>query len=231
KANSAKQSSTAIGDQAQAMAENSIAMGTKTLALGENATSIGATGDPITTLSLTNDGTNLTSINGIPVDATGTPLDSAGNYDPNNGTITSIAGVPMSDQQDVEDFLTRLMSGANMAAGKNSVSVGVGTFASGDSSIAMGDGVLAGSSAVGIGKNVIASGNSVGIGSNASAATDSSFAGGHGALVPGAADNGVAIRASAEAAHGQIADPGNPSQTIDAAGMGAVAIGNKAHGQ
>ncbi|WP_027962226.1 ESPR-type extended signal peptide-containing protein [Halomonas halodenitrificans] len=230
-ANAALESGTAIGNQAQARAENSIAVGKQTLALGENAISIGANGDPITALDLVDDDTNLTSINGVPVTATGVPLSPDGTYSPaGSNQITEIAGVPV-DEAGVNQFIAALKAGTNLASGDNSLSLGVGTVAAGDSSVALGDRTTAADDAVGIGHKATAAGSAVGIGPGATAAGSNSFAGGNNAKVIGAGSNGVAIGNNSQAGHDSIPDPTTPGQTLDPSGKSAVAIGNGAQAQ
>src|SRR5699024_7110814 len=99
-------------------------------------------------------------------------------------------------------------------------------FASGDSSVAAGDRVVAGSSAVAVGHKAAAGDHAVGVGPGAVAGTANSFAGGNDATVTGTAVNGVAIGNNARAGHNQVTDPTNSSQTIDASGASAVAVGD-----
>ncbi|WP_311950585.1 ESPR-type extended signal peptide-containing protein, partial [Halomonas piscis] len=229
-ANAVLASGTAIGNQAQARADSSIAIGKQTLAQGDNATSIGATGDPITSLDLADDDTNLTSINGIPVTATGYPLNEDGTYNPTDSAeITSIAGVAV-DEAGVNQFISALMSGANFASGKNSLSLGVGTIATGDSGVAIGDRTSAADDAVGIGHGTTAAGSAVGIGPGATASGANSFAGGKNAKVVGKGSNAVAIGNNSQAGHGGKDHP-NTSQTLDPSGKSAVAVGDGAQAQ
>ncbi|WLP95306.1 ESPR-type extended signal peptide-containing protein [Psychrobacter sp. M13] len=223
-------SGTAIGNQAQSKAENAIAIGKQTLAIGKNSTSIGATGDPITTLSLTDNNTDLTAINGISVTATGTPLSTDGTYNPTAvSKITEIAGVAVDDAG-VNQFITALKAGANFASGDNSLSLGVGTIAAGNSSVAIGDRASAAVDAVSIGRNTVATGSAVGIGPGATAAGANSFAGGKNAQVTAAGSNAVAIGNNSQAGRGEALNPGT-SQTLDPSGKSAVAIGNGAQAQ
>ncbi|UYF72566.1 hypothetical protein LSO60_04650 [Acinetobacter ursingii] len=122
--------SISVGQKSIAYQENNVAIGKESAALGKYSTAIGAsTGQPRTPV-LTNDSNNnnqLTAIDGIPVTATGSTLD----------TITEINGTAVTpDQRNA--FIALLSSGANLAGGEASLALGTSNLATGNSSVALG---------------------------------------------------------------------------------------------
>jgi len=187
--------SISLGEKSLAYAQNNVAIGKESSALGLNSTAIGATTGTPRTPQLTRDTNNnnrIVAVDGIPVT---TDPNSTGQ---NVSNITAINNTPVTPAQ-LNSFMSLLSSGANLSAGKNSLTVGTSNLATGDSSASIG----AINAATGNSSTAVGSGNKA-IGSSSIAIGDNSIANGGGSTAIGKQassnrQNAVAIGSGATA--------------------------------
>ncbi|WP_289845442.1 ESPR-type extended signal peptide-containing protein, partial [Acinetobacter soli] len=187
--------SISLGEKSLAYGQNNVAIGKESSALGLNSTAIGATTGTPRTPQLTRDTNNnnrIIAVDGIPVT---TDPNSTGQ---NISNIIAINNTSVTPAQ-LNSFMSLLSSGANLSAGKNSLTVGTSNLATGDSSASIG----AINAATGNSSTAVGSGNKA-IGSSSIAIGDNSIANGGGSTAIGKQassnrQNAVAIGSGATA--------------------------------
>ncbi|MGP5649543.1 ESPR-type extended signal peptide-containing protein, partial [Psychrobacter celer] len=161
--------SSALGHRNKALGDYSLATGSRAGAIGKGSTAVG--GATNTAAFIDNDGAIITSVNGIPVTATGLNLND----------ITHVSGVDVTTNPDqLSAFINSVDKGGALAFGEDSTAIGANNAAIGDYSSAIGydnNSIGLSSSAVGI-RNISSGEHSLAVGGfNKSKGRDSSAMG------------------------------------------------------